>query len=188
VVGPFDYLVTGRAREPQVVFEEEVAKCPGLGKRIAGAEQTGEVRVIRDFSYTSKRIAGDGWVLAGDAFGFLDPIYSTGVFLALKSAEWAADSINDAFSGNDFSAAMLGKHGEQFLAGMEDMRKLAYAYYDRSFSVPRFLKRHPQFREHVVNLLVGNVFSVPVTGLFEAMGREFKLPEARKLTPPGESR
>jgi hypothetical protein len=64
---------------------------------------------------------------------------------------------------------------------MEAMRKLVYAFYDQSFSVPKFLKRHPDCREHVVNLLIGNVFRVSLGGLFEAMGEECDLPEARTL-------
>jgi hypothetical protein len=71
---------------------------------------------------------------------------------------------------------------------MESLRKLVYAYYDKSFSIPGFLKRNPQFREHVVNLLIGNVFRVPVGALFEAMGRECELPEARQLTVVEEPR
>lgn len=143
---------------------------------------------MRDFSYISRRIAGDGWVMAGDAFGFLDPIYSTGVFLAMKSGELAADSILSAFERNDFSASVLGAHGPKYLAAMESLRKLVYAYYEPGFSIARFLKRFPQYRSHVVNLLVGNVFRVPVDALFETMGREISLPEARQLDPAGETR
>ena len=47
----------------------------------------------KDYSYRSTQAAGDGWVLVGDAFGFLDPLYSSGVLLALKSGELAADAI-----------------------------------------------------------------------------------------------
>jgi len=169
VVGPVDTLLRGRQGDPQSVYDEEV--------------QT----VMRDFSYVSKQIAGDGWVIAGDAFGFLDPIYSTGVFLAMKSAEFAADSILEAFRHDDFSAARLGRHGAEYLAGMEAMRKLVYAYYDPRFHVRTFLQRHPDCREHVVNLLIGNVFRKPVDGLFEAMATECDLPEARTLQTVGEA-
>ena len=63
-------------------------------------------------------------------------------------------------------------------------RKSVYeAYYDESFSIARFLKRNPQFRSHVVNLLIGNIFRVPVDELFEAMGLECELPEPRSLSP-----
>src|SRR5262249_31192693 len=87
VVGPLDYLITKRTGTPQQIYEQEVARCPALQPRIAGAEQIMEMKVLRDFTYISDRIAGDGWVMVGDAFGFLDPIYSSGVLLALKGAE-----------------------------------------------------------------------------------------------------
>ena len=146
------------------------------------------MRAIRDFSYISKRIAGDGWVMAGDAFGFLDPIYSTGVFLALKSAELAADSILEAFAHDDLSAERLGRHGAEYLGGMEAMRKLVYAYYDESFHIPDFLQKYPQYRETIVNLLMGNVFRTPSDGLFRAMGEMTALPESRTLLQDGKGR
>ncbi len=62
------------------MFDEEVARCAGGPPRASpAAAQVFPVQVPRDFSYRSSRIAGDGWVLVGDAFGFLDPIYSSGV-------------------------------------------------------------------------------------------------------------
>ena len=187
VVGPVGYLMRGRPSEPQAVYDEEVLRCPALQERLRPAQRIWDVAVMRDFSYISSRIAGDGWVMAGDAFGFLDPIYSTGVFLAFKSAELAADATNEAFSRNDFSAAQLGKYGDHYVEGMESMRKLVYAYYDTSFHVPQFLKRHPECREHIVNLLIGNVFRVSLDGLFDSMSEFTELPEARRLDPVGES-
>lgn len=186
VVGPIEHLLQGRTSDPRAVFEEEIERCPVLQGRIENAERVADVRVMRDFSYISRQIAGDGWVMAGDAFGFLDPIYSSGVFLAFKSAELAADSIHEAFRTRDFSAARLGRHGPCYVAAMEALRKLVYAYYDESFSIARFLRRNPQFRGHVVHLLIGNVLREPVEGLFEAMGGECALPEPRRLTPAGE--
>jgi flavin-dependent dehydrogenase len=185
VVAPIDYLLMGRPGEPQAVFDQEMAICPALIPRLQNATQNGKVQVLRDFSYISKRVAGDGWVMVGDAFGFLDPIYSSGVFLALKSAEFAADAINEAFEARDFSAARLGQWGDRYLQGMESMRKLVYAYYDKSFNVPKFLSNHPEHRENIVHLLIGNVFRISVDGLFDAMGRETELPDARKLEPTG---
>jgi geranylgeranyl reductase family protein len=188
VVGPIDYLVQDRATDPQTVYDEELALCPALQARLEQATQVAPATVLRDFSYISRQIAGDGWVLAGDAFGFLDPIYSSGVFLALKSAEFAADAILEAFRENDTSAATLGRFGQEYVDGMEAMRKLVYAYYTPEFSVARFLKANPEFREQVVDLLVGNVYRRPVRGLFEAMGAEIELPASRELAGPEESR
>jgi flavin-dependent dehydrogenase len=189
VVGPLATLVRDRpGRTPQEVFDELRAKCPALEERLGGARQTGPVTVLRDFSYISRRIAGDGWVMVGDAFGFLDPIYSTGVLLAFTSAEMAADSILDAFAANDFSAARLGRHGPRYVAGMEAMRKLVYAYYDESFHVRQFIDRFPECRRHITNLLMGKVFRVPHEGFFEALGQMMTLPQSRTLEEDGAAR
>ena len=85
--------------------------------------------------------------MVGDAFGFLDPIYSSGVFLALKSGEWAADAITAALAAGDLSAPRLGGYGEEYLKGMEAVRKLVYAFYTREFSFARFLRAHPECKQ-----------------------------------------
>jgi flavin-dependent dehydrogenase len=188
VVGPIGPLLGGRKGDLRSLYDEEEAQCPALLERIAGATRTMEIRVLRDYSYVSRRIAGDGWIMAGDAFGFLDPIYSTGLLLALHSAELAADAIQEAFERQDFSAARLGAHGARYLAGMEDLRKLVYAYYDPAFRISQFIRGHEERRAQVANLLMGNVFRRPVDGLFEALAGFTRLPEARKLANDGEDR
>ncbi len=177
VVGALDYLVKGRSNTPAVVFDEEVARCKPLQERIAGAAKEHEIRVLKDFSYASKKIAGDGWVLAGDSFGFIDPIYSSGVFLAFKGGEMAADSILEAFEKNDFSGARLGKHGAEFVAGIDALRKLVYAYYDADFSIAQFLKQYPEQQEGLVHLLIGNVYRKNIDGLLRAMDEYRELPK-----------
>ena len=67
------------------------------------ARQVDDFHVAKEFSYTTRQHAGDGWILVGDAFGFIDPVYSSGVFLALKSGELAADAIVDGLRNNDLS-------------------------------------------------------------------------------------
>jgi len=176
VVGSVESLITNRPGDPQKVFDEEVARCPEAQRRLACARQTFPVQVLNDFSYRSSRIAGDGWVLVGDAFGFLDPIYSSGVLLALTSGEQAADSIHAALVAGDVSAARLGAHGPRFLAGMEAMRKLVYAFYEKDFSFAKFLRRFPEQRIELIHLLVGNVFR-PSDELFATMGQMARLPE-----------
>ncbi len=187
VVGSLDYLVRSRASDTATVYAEELARCPALGSRVEGARQVGDIRAMRDFSYISRRIAGDGWILAGDAFGFLDPIYSSGVFLSLKGAEFTADAILDAFAHNDFSAARLGQHGPRFVQGMEAIRKLVYAFYDPGFSFSRFLKRHPDCREQVVHLLTGNVYRRDINGLSRRIEEEASFADYRPLRLGGET-
>lgn len=176
VVGSLDYLLQNRNDDPQKIFEDELDICPALKPRLEKAEQSFPVKVTRDFSYRASQLAGDGWVLVGDAFGFLDPIYSSGVFLALKSGEMAADAIHAAFEKNDFSGKQLGRFALDFISGMEAIRKLVYAFYTKDFSFAKFLKQYPECKKDLVNILIGNVFREDVNGLFEAMQGMCDLP------------
>ena len=169
VVGSLDYLIRGRSSDLQRLFDEELGRCPALSPRLEKARQVRPVRAIRDFSYRSRRVAGDGWVLAGDAFGFIDPIYSTGVFLALVSGEMAADSICEALAAGDPSGERLGRHGARLIEGMDALHRLVEAFYDRGFSFARFLQRHPDCRGQLVDLLIGNVYRRPVDRLMAAL-------------------
>ena len=165
VVGSLDYLIRSRSGDPQSVFEAELAKCPQVAERLTDARQLRPVEVARDFSYVARQMAGDGWILVGDAFGFLDPIYSSGVFLALKSGEFAADAVLDAFEHDDPSAERLRQFESEYLRGMDAIRQLVYAFYSDDFSFGEFLKRHPDCRRDIVHILIGNVFRVSVDGL-----------------------
>ena len=69
-------------------------------------------------------------MLVGDAFGFLDPLYSSGVLLALKSGQLAADAVVEGLAAGDTSAAQLGKWEADFVRGMDRMRRLVCEYYD----------------------------------------------------------
>ena len=186
VVGDLGYLLQDRRGRDgtlshQTIFDEELAECPALQPRLVGAKQLFPVKVTKDFSYRANRIAGDGWVLVGDAFGFLDPVYSSGLFLALKSGEMAADTINEALEKEDFSAEQLGSFGTDFVAGMEAIRKLVYAFYTKDFSFARFLKRFPECQQGIVDILSGNVYRKDVTGIFGPMAEMCRLPEDRHL-------
>ncbi|MCH8980493.1 tryptophan 7-halogenase [candidate division KSB1 bacterium] len=181
VVGSLDYLLQNRKDDAQKIFDAELEMCPALKPRLENARQLFPFKVTKDFSYRANRLAGDGWVLVGDAFGFLDPIYSSGVFLALKSGEMAADAIVEAFEKNDFSGRQLGKFGSEYVSGMEAIRKLVYAFYTKKFSFAKFLKRFPDCRDEIVNILIGNVFRDEVNGIFKPMAEMCELPEASEL-------
>lgn len=172
VVGPVANLVgVGRERggDPEAVFARELALCPALAERLEGAEKLMPVRVARDFSYLSRRVGGDGWVLAGDAFGFLDPLYSSGVFLALESGAMAADAVAAGLDSGDLSAQVLNAHAERYADGIRAIRRLVYAFYDPEFSFRRFLDRYPEQRRGVVDLLTGNVFRRPYRDTLAAL-------------------
>jgi flavin-dependent dehydrogenase len=174
VVAPFDYLFKNRTGTHEETYQQEVEACPAVKNRIDGATRATGYFVTRDYSYRSKEVAGDGWVLVGDAFGFLDPLYSSGVLLALKSGELAADAICDGLSAGDTSAAQLGRWGDAFNQGVDRMRRLVCEYYD-GFSFGKFVRTYPELRGTVTDLLIGDLFTDrvdkvwgPMESLYEA--------------------
>ncbi len=176
LVAPPADLFSGRGNDPLVTLETEIAKCPGMKRRLAQARRVGQAYVTSDFSYRATRTAGHGWVLVGDAFSFLDPVYSSGVFLALKSGEFAADAIHDALVAGDMSGKRLGAFERKLTSGMHLMRQLVYAFYDTSFSFGRFAREYPQYQDHIVRLLIGDVFNDEVGEVFGVMGDWVDLP------------
>src|SRR5262245_18017698 len=177
VVAPFDYLFKGRGSHEEI-YQEEVEACPALKRRIAGARRATGYFATKDYSYRSKEVAGDGWVLIGDAFGFLDPLYSSGVLLALKSGEMAADAIADGLASGDTSAAALGRWGETFNNGVVRMRRLVCEYYD-GFNFSKFVKAYPHLKNMITDLLIGNLFDERVDevwGPLESLREEGKAP------------
>ncbi|MBL8792980.1 MAG: tryptophan 7-halogenase [Planctomycetia bacterium] len=167
VVGPFDYLFKGRGSHEQT-YREEVERCPAVQERVAKANRVTGYFATKDYSYRATQAAGDGWVLVGDAFGFLDPLYSSGVLLALRSGEYAADAIHEGFERNDLSAAQLGKWGPVFNQGVDRMRRLVCEYYN-GFSFGQFIRKHPDLNGTVTDLLIGDLFTDRVDKVWQPM-------------------
>ena len=166
VVASHEYLFKNRGtKDHETIYNEEVAKCPGLIPRIANAERVTEFHAAKEYSYRSKKAAGDGWVLVGDAFGFLDPLYSSGVLLALTSGQLAADAVVEGLAKGDTSGAQLGKWEPGFVKGMDRMRRLVCEFYD-GFSFGRFVKKHPEFKGHLTDLLIGDLFKDSLDEVF----------------------
>lgn len=165
VVAGDDYLFKDRGnRDPESIYAEEIARCPGLIPRLSSAERVAPIRVAKEYSYRSREVAGDGWVLVGDALGFLDPLYSSGILLALKSGALAADAIHEALVANDPSAARLGSWGPGYKRGMDRMRRLVCEFYD-GLNFGHFVKRFPHLRGHITDMLMGDLFDGKVDAI-----------------------
>ena len=176
IVANPDYLLKGRGQDLAKIYNEEIEKCPPCAKRVAGGERVDKIYSILDYSYRSKHNSGNGFIIIGDAYGFLDPIYSSGVLLALKMAELAADAIHDSFQHDDFSAARLGQYQAKLDRGIESMRKLVYAFYNDGFSFSGFLRKYPDERYHIINLLIGDVFKEGVDEVYGPMSEFAEIP------------
>lgn len=156
MVAPPEYLFAQQFTKDELLAVE-IAKCPALAERLTHAERVGPVRALGRLAYLNRQTCGNGWVMIGDARAFLDPIYSSGLFLALGSAELAARCIHEALIARDVSAVRLGKFEPTLSAGVDVIRRLIHAFYDPTFSFTKFVQRFPEHRAALIDCLVGNV-------------------------------
>jgi flavin-dependent dehydrogenase len=175
IVAEKDYLFS-ESKEPADIMCREIGRNAWIKDHLSIGEQFGEYWVTSEFSYRSKYCAADGLLLAGDAFAFLDPVFSSGVFLALKSGEMAADAVDAALASGDPSAAQFANYGEELCRGIENMRKLVYAFYDPNFSFARMLKAYPDQKGRLTDSLIGDLFHFDFTELHAAMRDFAELP------------
>ena len=163
-------------RDPAAVFHREVEKNAWIAKHLAPGQQFGPYRVTGEYSYRARHCAADGLVLAGDAVGFLDPVFSSGVMLALRSGELAGDAVDAALTAGDVSASRFAEYSAQFCKGIEAMRKLVYVFYNQTFSFRQFINEFPTLKGDITECLMGNLFR-DFRPLFDAVSRCAAVPE-----------
>jgi flavin-dependent dehydrogenase len=183
VVATFDYLFKSRdgRRDLAQTYQREVDRCSAVKERVAPGRRVTGFFATKDYSYRATKVAGPGWVMIGDAWGFLDPLYSSGVLLALRSGEMAADAIREGLENGDTSAAQLGKWGPLFNEGVDRMRRLVCEYYG-GFSFGNFVRHYPELRGTVTDLLIGDLFTSRVDTVWKAM--ESLQPPDKTTIPP----
>ena len=168
VVADLPYLFDDKDASLEEIFWREVENCPAVKRRIEGSECVDVFRTQKEFTYRSNRLSGDGWVLIGDAFGFLDPIYSSGLQLAFSSGTFAADAVCDGLASGDLGEKQLGAWGPEFVKGMDRLKKFVCIYYD-GFNFGYFIRKYPHMKRHVTDLLIGNVFKDSLDEVWEPL-------------------
>lgn len=178
IVAERDYLYKpGETRDPAEIYAREIENNAWVKDHLSQGEQFGEYWIAGEYSYRAEHCATDGLVLVGDAFAFLDPVFSSGVFLALKSGEMAADATHAALEKGDTSAASFTQYGKDLCGHIETMRKIVYAFYDPDFKFGKLIRNHPELRPKLTDLLIGNVEGVDFTDLVTAISEIAPLPE-----------
>ena len=178
IVAEHQYLFNGTTKDHAEIFQREVQNNEWIKEHLAEGEQTGEYRVTGDYSYRNRYCAIDGLALAGDALGFLDPVFSSGVFLALKSGVMLADEVDSALRKNQpLNASCFENYGKRMQSSIETMRKIVYAFYDENFSFGDLVKRGDHLRAALTDCLIGNVDDQDFKELFESMSDLAELPE-----------
>ena len=176
VVAEAEYLYR-ESRDPEAIFAREAGDCTWIAEHLSGGTRVEPVRVTGEFSYRSESIGGNGFCLAGDAFSFLDPIFSTGLFMALKSGEMAADAVDRGLDAGQVTAATFSDYERDMRWALDRFRELVVAFYDETFSFRDFVRTHPALQPRLVDVLVGNVFT-DLGPLFDAL-REFSARTSR---------
>ena len=157
-----DYLKQRKGRTVEFLFDT-LRLNPALWRRLEHAELIGnEVRVTGNYSYDSAQLGGPGWILVGDAFAFLDPVFSTGVYLAMSSAEEAVRLVDVALREPALEMASLRKLEKRLRAGI---RRFSFFIYRFNNPVIKEMFRHPSNRlkleQGVISMLAGDVFDTP---------------------------
>jgi len=119
--------------EPAALFARAVAETPALARLLSAAERVWPVRVEKDFSFGSRAYAGDRWLLAGDAGSFLDPVFSTGVAIALESGLEAAQTVADGLDAGDLSAARFHRYASRQRQRYSSFRRFVLGFYSAEF-------------------------------------------------------
>ena len=125
------------------IFAREIENNSWVKEHLSQGRQFGEYWVTGEYSYRAEHCADDGLVLVGDAFSFLDPVFSSGVFLALKSGEMAADATHAALLSGDTSATAFASYGENLCGIIEVMRQLVYSLLRRKLQLRQTHPRPP---------------------------------------------
>jgi flavin-dependent dehydrogenase len=142
--------------EPDVLLERLIGDTPAVSKLMAQAERRWPVRVEKDFSFGSRTYAGDRWVVVGDAGSFLDPVFSSGVAIALESGLEGARAIERALDTGRFTARTFARFDRRQRQRYAAFRRFVLAFYTTAFRDLFFRPDPPKhmFRA-VVTVLAG---------------------------------
>jgi flavin-dependent dehydrogenase len=122
-----------REMEPGALLDQVIAETPAVARLLVAAHREWPVRVEKDFSFGSRAYAGDRWVLAGDAGSFLDPVFSSGVAIALESGLEAAQAVGQGLTADDLSARRFA-----VFARRQSQRYRAFRRFVLGFYTPEF--------------------------------------------------
>ena len=186
VVAEGKYLSRAGVKEPKAIFHREVEENLWIKDHLSTGRQTGPYFITSEYTHHARHCGTAGLLLVGDAFCFLDPVFSSGLMLALKSGVLAADAVHAALVARDFSPARFTDYATLLRQGIENMRKLVYAFYDPNFSFKQVIDKYPDLAGDITDCLSGDV-NKDFTRLWTAI-REFvplpdELPYGMPLAP-----
>jgi flavin-dependent dehydrogenase len=183
VVAEGKYLTRDGVKAPEAIFKRAVEENLWIKQHLACGEQTGPYRLTSEYTQHARYCGTDGLLLVGDAFAFLDPVFSSGVMLALKSGTLAGDETHKAIVERDFSAERFTAYARYLREGVENMRRLVYAFYNPKFSFRTLTDKYPDAAGSVTDCLSGDV-NKDFSTLWRQIEEFVPLPEALPVGDP----
>jgi flavin-dependent dehydrogenase len=183
VVAEGKYLTRGGVKSPEKIFRREIEQNLWIKDHLACGRQTGPYYLASEYSFHAKHCGTHGLLLLGDAFCFLDPVFSSGLMMALKSAVLAGDAVHQALVAHDFSPARFTNYAKILREGIENMRRLVYAFYDPNFSFRELVDKQPDVAGDVTDCLSGDL-NKDFSRLWKAIRELAPLPEALPYGQP----
>ncbi|TMQ26374.1 MAG: NAD(P)/FAD-dependent oxidoreductase [Candidatus Rokuibacteriota bacterium] len=152
-------VARAHAGAPEALFEAMVQRCRAVADHLGAAERVTPIHRTANFAYTNTPVVGDRFLVVGDAIAFVDPIFSSGVFIAMRTAELAADTILAAFADGRFSARRFAAYERRVGRGMSPFFTFINRYYEPAF-LDLFLRPRNVFGmvRAVLNVLSGGSF------------------------------
>lgn len=154
-----EYLKQRRGSANEDFLMRTLEATPSVWKRMAGAQRVAPVHVTGNYSYTCRSMTGPGWVMAGDAYAFIDPVFSSGVYLGMNSGEHAAQVVDGALREPRREAALQRAMARRLKRGLKHFSWFIYRFttpvMQRLFAAPR---NDWQLEQAVISMLAGDVF------------------------------
>jgi flavin-dependent dehydrogenase len=157
VVAEGKYLTRDGVKDLKTIFDREVEENQWIKSHLSTGTCTGQYHITSEYSYHAQHCSSPGLLLVGDAFAFLDPCFSSGVMLALKGGTLAGEEVHRALTEGDVSPAQFAHYGATLRQGIENMRKLVYAFYNPEFSFGSVIRRYPEAGGMITDCLSGDL-------------------------------
>lgn len=141
------------------LFAKMIGRCPGVAAGLTRAERVTAVHPIANFSYLNSPVVGDRYLAVGDAVMFVDPIFSGGVYIAMRSGQLAAEAILAAFRDGCFQARRFAVYERRLRRGVAPLLRFIHRYYEPAFFY-LLMRPHNYFGVYtaVLNVLSGGSF------------------------------
>jgi FADH2 O2-dependent halogenase len=164
-------------RDVEAHYARQIATNPELARRLAGASRISALRTEGNYSYSMRELAGPGYLLVGDAARFVDPIFSSGVSVAIYSAKFATERIAAVLAGERSEKEAFDDYAAQLRSGIRIWYDFIKIYYKLQGLFTYYLRK-PEHQDQLVQLLQGNVYQADDLTILDQMRSDIRRIEA----------